>query len=224
MEKYMHKWHFIGLDLGQTTDYTALAVVERNWKDLGKDPIYALRHLKRFPLGTPYTEIVPAVARLTANKQLVGNATLVVDQTGVGRPLVEMLRRAPLHCMTIPVTITGGHEMTREADGSFHVPKKDLVTCLQLLLQCRRLKMASGLREAETFIRELADFRVRITAAANETFGAIDRQHDDLVIAVALACWYSERTPRSPPEVKEKRENTSVFAKAPFGVFLTPFP
>lgn len=46
-----------------------------------------------FPLGTPYTEIVPAVARLASSEPL-RDSPLVVDQTGVGRPVVDMLRQA----------------------------------------------------------------------------------------------------------------------------------
>jgi hypothetical protein len=45
-------------------------------------------------------------------------------------------------------------------------------------------------------MRELQQFQVKVTAAAHETFGVWrDGQHDDLVLAVALACWWSERTP-----------------------------
>jgi hypothetical protein len=55
--------YYVGLDLGQTTDFTALAVLQCTLPDPeeseAEPPEYALRHLKRFPLGTPYTEIVP---------------------------------------------------------------------------------------------------------------------------------------------------------------------
>jgi hypothetical protein len=38
---------------------------------------------------------------------------------------------------------------------------------------------------------------VRLTAAAHETFGVWRQgQYDDLVLAVALACWWAERQPR----------------------------
>jgi hypothetical protein len=186
---------FIGLDLGQTQDFTALAVLERS-KTVAP-AVYSVRHLQRYPLGTPYTAIVPAVARLASAPLLNGRVTLVVDQTGVGRPLVELLSREPGIPALVPVTITGGHAVTITADGSRHVPKKELVACLQLLFQDRRLKIARGLPEAEVLTQELLNFRVKITAAANETFGAWrDGQHDDLVLAVALACWLAEREPQ----------------------------
>jgi hypothetical protein len=44
----------------------------------------------------------------------------------------------------------------------------------------------------------LVNFRVKTTAAANEVYGALGAgQHDDLVLAVALAVWQAEREP--PP-------------------------
>lgn len=209
--------YFIGLDLGQTQDYTALAVLERT--GVAAQAQYSVRHLQRFPLGTPYTAIVPAVARLASDPSLSGNVTLVVDQTGVGRPLVEMLMREPGIPSLVPVTITGGHAVTIAADGSRHVPKKELVTCLQLLLQGRRLKIARGLPDAEVLTQELMNFRIKITAAANETYGAWrEGQHDDLVLAVALACWSAEREPQWGLEAFGFEED-SLIDKAPPGVF-----
>jgi hypothetical protein len=184
----------LGLDLGQTQDFTALAVLERRaGATAGVKPAYALRHLRRFPLGTAYTAIVSAVACLRRNEPL-RQAPLVVDQTGVGRAVVDMLRQTASG--VIAVTITGGHAVTRAEDGSFHVPKKELITALQVVMQGRRLQIARSLPDAATLVRELQQFQVKITVAANETFGVWrDGQHDDLVLAVALACWWSERTP-----------------------------
>jgi hypothetical protein len=60
--------YVLGLDLGQTQDFTALAVLERQPLSAGAAATanrdFALRHLRRFPLGTAYTEIVSAVTTL----------------------------------------------------------------------------------------------------------------------------------------------------------------
>jgi hypothetical protein len=93
----------------------------------------------------------------------------------------------------VPVTITAGTEVTLAPDGGFHVPKKELVTCLQVLFQARRLRIPRSLPDADTFIRELLNFQVKITPATNETFGAWrEGEHDDLVLAVALAGWWAQ--------------------------------
>jgi hypothetical protein len=210
--------YFLGLDLGQTQDFTALAVLESQPTTPAEPPDYALRHLRRFPLGTPYTEIVLAIARLAGTHPLSGSP-LVVDQTGVGRAVVDMLRQAA--GWVVPVTITGGHAVTRTEDNSWHVPKKELVTSLQVVMQARRLQIARSLPDAALLVRELQNFQVKITAAANETFGTWrDGQHDDLVLAVALACWWGERHPPGQ-EGLFGSGGESLIANAPEGVFLT---
>jgi hypothetical protein len=70
------------------------------------------------------------------------------------------------------------------------VPKRDLVSGVQVALQSRTLKIASELSEAETLARELQNFTVKITDSANDVYGAWRvGTHDDLVLAVALAVW-----------------------------------
>lgn len=84
-------------------------------------PLLALKHLHRFPLGTPYPEIVKHVAELLNQPPLKGRSTLLVDATGVGRPVVDMLEQAKLEPLAI--TITGGSAVV--ADGrEFRVPKR----------------------------------------------------------------------------------------------------
>ncbi|HEY8505549.1 MAG TPA: hypothetical protein VIL46_13275 [Gemmataceae bacterium] len=190
--------YLAGLDLGQSADFSALAVLERTKAPEPEDPgrevsRYAVRHLERFPLGTPYTEVCDRMVKLFAAPPLA-DGMLVVDQTGVGRPVVDLLRRSGLRAYVRPVTITAGHRANRDERGGWLVPKKELVSTLQVLLQARRIKVAPSLPEAETLVREMTEFRVKITLAANETFGAWrEGSHDDLVLAVAVAAWWGER-------------------------------
>jgi hypothetical protein len=193
------KDYFSGLDLGQTQDPTALAVLERTYLPDPKKTgsllsHYAVRHLERFPLGTSYPEICARVAQRFEAAPLSGSY-LGVDQTGVGRAVVDMLRGVALSAWLYPVTITSGHGAIQdEATGDWHVPKKDLVSALQILLQARRLKVSPDLPEAKTLIKELQNFRVKITLNANETYEAWrEGMHDDLVFAVAIAAWLGEK-------------------------------
>ncbi len=206
--------------MGQTTDYTALAAVERPLVWLDGQPPNALRYVQRFHLGTPYTQIVPAVARLMAMPPLAGHVTLVADQTGMGRAVVDLLRRDVRYHL-VPVTTTAGQSTNAADDGSVRVPKRDLVSCLQVLLQARRLRVARALSETQTLVRELEHFRVKITESANEAFGAWRQgQHDDLILAAALACWWAERGGYGGFEVTDDRNARSLIADAPEGVFL----
>ena len=74
------------------------------------------------------------------------------------------------------------------------VPKRDLVSVLQVLFHSKRLKIAAGVNERDTLLGELANFSAKITQHANDTYEAWrEGQHDDLVLALALACWSFER-------------------------------
>jgi hypothetical protein len=190
--------YFVGLDLGQTTDYTALCVLERPVLKtaIEPDPAYALRHLQRFPLGTPYPEIVRDVIALLKTPPMPG-AFLVVDQTGVGRAVVDLFKESfegKVTCRFAPITISGGHEVTR-GNGGLVVPKKELVSSLSVVLQNRGLKIPSGLEYARELAEELQHFRMKPQAASDAASDVSwrERPHDDLVLALALACWQAER-------------------------------
>ena len=164
--------------------------------------MYHGRHLERFPLGTPYPAIVEAVKGRMMSPLLRG-AKLVIDATGVGRPVGDMFNAAGLH--QIAVTIVGG-DTNSYVDGMYRVPKRELVSVLQVLLQGARLKFAAELPDVPTLIRELLAFQVKITTAANDTYGAWrDGAHDDLVLAVALATWYAERVKPIPEPPKSRQ-------------------
>src|SRR4051812_33604433 len=111
------RWFFVGLDLGQSQDYTAIAVVERaEWAGDFDPVVFAdkkevrlrLRYLEGVPLGTPYPEVGERVGRVVRGPELAGQCHLVVDATGVGRPVVDLLRRARFNCNLMPALITGG--------------------------------------------------------------------------------------------------------------------
>jgi hypothetical protein len=72
--------------------------------------IVALRlwHVERIRLGTPYPDVVERAGELR------GQCCLMVDATGVGRPVVNMLRRARVECPIYPATITAGVQLATQ--------------------------------------------------------------------------------------------------------------
>lgn len=158
---------------------------------------YELVHLDRIPLGTSYPSIAEHARELMWRPQVRGRARLVVDATGVGLPVVDLLERAGLR--PVPVTITGGGSPQRAERGGWHVPKRDLVDMLAVLLQTRRLAVARELRHAQALVDELLAFETRVSAAGHDSYGAREGAHDDLVLAVAIAAWYGSRNvPHNP--------------------------
>jgi hypothetical protein len=185
---------FLGVDLGQAQDPTALAVVQRL-------PAYAghrlgLRYLERLALGTSYPRIVRHLKALMGRFPLAGRSSLVVDATGVGRPVLDYLHHEGLH--PVGVVITGGTTVTWSG-GCAHVPQRDLIGVTRLRLDQERLDIAKRMPLAATLEAELKGFQVRVTAAAHETFGR-EGAHDDLVYALSCACWLAQFA--TPVEVK----------------------
>jgi hypothetical protein len=187
--------HVLGLDLGQAQDFSALALLERRWVQHEEsrrwEIHFALRYLHRWPLKTSYPRIVADVCDLVQRPPL-RNPLLAVDQTGVGRAVLDILRQARPQARVRPILITAGHEVTQDEEGSWHVPKKELASSLQAVLQQRRLRIAN-VPEREILVQELMNFRVKVTVHANEQFEAWrENQNDDTVLAVAMACWLGQ--------------------------------
>jgi hypothetical protein len=192
----------VGLDLGSAADPTALVVLESTSSPAGpKRDDYAIRHLERFPLNQPYPTYVDRVVELMRTPEL-RRATLVIDYTGVGRPVFDMFDLVP-GLSPLGILITGGTTVTHKGR-IWRVPKRDLATAVLALLQSKRLRVSSRIPEASVLVTELLNFRVKITLAGNDQYEAWrEGDHDDYVLAAACACWTALHVPASAlsPEV-----------------------
>jgi hypothetical protein len=193
----------VGLDLGQANDPTAIAVVEHHRTPLDDFTVdrdrkvikqrvaefFDVRHLERLPLGTTYPDICGYVAEMMGRNPLREfGAQLVVDQTGCGRPVCDILRRAGLRF--IAVTITGGDAETRVSHDEWRVPKHLLITSLDAKLATKELRFSQKLKEAAAMRAELQNFRRSIGATGFVTFNARSGAQDDLILATALAVYW----------------------------------
>jgi hypothetical protein len=202
----------VGLDIGQRIDYSAIAVLELHDEVTGaRDPAtydflrhtsIALRHIERIRLGTAFASVVDRVAELVSHPRLAG-CTLVADATGVGAPVVELLRAAKLPCRLIPAQITGG--LDESSDGVYYrVPKRDLVTGLQVLLDRWPFEIQANTPGVDALVRELAAFKASPSANGAMRFGGTK---DDLTMALALAWWWMRKRVswRPPAEWRSTR-------------------
>lgn len=154
----------IGLDIAQVTDYTVFIVL-----DVTREP-YRIAEIVRFN-DTTYDEIISVANELamkySENPDLkLGRAPVYVDATTVGRPIAEKISSA------IPITLSSRS-------------KVELIENLQLLMSQGKLKLPPSehlLRDELRFFR-YTDTGRSIKMSAPKNF------HDDMVIALALACW-----------------------------------
>jgi hypothetical protein len=208
----------VGVDLGQASDPTAIAVLEhvRGVLDpnseierhTGTDSLpqtpaerVNVRHLQRLPLGLAYPTQVQAVKDLLARPPLNGDgrtlpATLVIDSTGVGRAVADVFSEAGLRHQA--VTITTGSDVASAGRDRWHVSKTHLISVVDAMLHVGTLRFAAALSEAGAMKDELRDFRRKLSDAGRATYAARTGAHDDLVLAVAIACWWISRPP--PPQ------------------------
>jgi hypothetical protein len=201
----MDTTYYVGLDLGQSQDYTALAVIQKvptYDQQTGKHGSELhLKHLERYPLKTPYTHIADSVRDLLTGPPFTDDildgfrirkarTELIVDKTGVGVAVTDLLKERRLNY--VAVTITGlGQKVNSTGTREYSVPKQDLVSALEVPFHKGTLKVAKGLEGWPKLREELLNFRrkqnARTAHISYEHWRESD--HDDLVLAAALACW-----------------------------------
>lgn len=183
--------YYFGLDLGQAQDYTALTIAQKIKNKEGEIE-YQTRHAERFVLGTTYPAMIDKLEE-RINAVNIEDYIVLADATGVGRPVVDLMRKRQIK--TVPVMITGGEKELFDPDlGGWKVPKRILVSNLQVLLQNGQLKFAEGMMHAQTLIEELLNFKIKVTSKGNDTYEALrEGDHDDLVLSLAMAVWYAVR-------------------------------
>jgi hypothetical protein len=184
---------YVGCDLGQSSDPTAICVVQR----VGEE--FRCGHLERLPLGTPYPAVISRVAALLQHPTVAGNVELAIDATGVGRPVADMFSHAGIPFTGVIITAgqTESQPLSVDLNQPGHnyrsVPKVTLVSHVQALLHGGKLKIRQDLPEADTLVRELQDFKVSFSATGYMSFNAREGRHDDLVLALSIAIWAALR-------------------------------
>ena len=132
---------------------------------------------------------------LFAKPPLTGTM-LAVDETGVGRPVIDLLDTSRFRPTCVRLRLQVGTNRHRAEGMGWEVPKKSLVSTLKVLLQGRRMTVAKSLPFAAALVEELQNFQVKLTEAANETFArSCGGYHDDLVLAIMIAAWVGEHAP-----------------------------
>jgi hypothetical protein len=216
-----------GLDLGQTADWSALVVAEHlkrhaGWTERRFDynnlagayftrqeeqfaDVFHVRHIQRWR-GTAYTAVIEAVCDILRRPPLRGCTALTYDETGLGRPVGDLLdqavREGRLERWPHGLTITAGQYEGMDAPIQHFapgfgmvaparlrtVPKAALVQRIEVLLQSGRLLVADSLPLAPALKEELLSFQAVVRASGHVSYEAASG-NDDLVLALALAVY-----------------------------------
>ena len=205
---------FLGLDLAQRQDYTALATLKLEWRVVDRCKVYYnwirkpelwLCTLDRYEQGASYLAYCNMVERRIDQiraKEPKSKIHLVIDASGPGAPIVDEFKAIGLEIDINPVTMTAGLEASANKHGGESVPRRSLITNLILLLEHGRVKAANGIPLLGEFQNEMLGLRANDTAASAT---------DDLVVATALAAWHATNT---TPEFQPGRERRRTYIAA----------
>jgi hypothetical protein len=164
---------------------------------------YYCRYLRRWvPPDTAYPILVEELQAMLSGA--LRNCALVVE-AGTGlRTVVSMLRTNRLPARIHPVEVKTSAEDTHVGD-AWRVSKGSLIETTRQVLQeermvfdeCMPAEVMATTPPVRTVYQALFTYPYDRATVVNEAFAARDGEYDDLVLAVALACWYGERCQRT---------------------------
>ena len=212
----------IGVDLGKIQDHTAIVIAESQARFSTEEHVI-IRSIERKRLGTDYMAIAQRLVNINEkldllvseenerrnNLRALGGAlphvkgpTFYIDITGLGGPFCDFLMGESPQLKVVAVSITSGDRVSEwKSRGKYaviHVGKAALVHRLQLLLGTERIHLPNS-EQSKLLVEELRVFQARVSErTAHASYEATSGNHDDLVIAVALAAW-ERNLPRKHP-------------------------
>lgn len=194
--EYIH-W-FCGCDLGRKRDPSTLAIIEVQYTGNGR--VYVVSYLKRFRLSMYYTDIAAKLVKtddslksIAAEKGKEAIITYILDATGLGAPICELVEKALPSADVKRVYITGGINTIKADYNEYHVPKGQLISGLMAAFDSKSIYMTRRSKEIDQIKNELAKFQIHITEAGRDVFDDRGKgHHSDLVIALALAVWAAD--------------------------------
>ena len=216
-------------DLAKRRDFTAGLVVRKtpelipgNAALRGPDRIVNfldILHIDKFN-GLTYPQMVARIADRVGHADLQGVCDLVVDGTGIGEAVVDLLRDKGLE--PIPILFTGGTNvktvywdfaqrfagttdslLASKVLKELHVPQPDLVDAGKLLAQQGRVRCDPSLRWADELAEQMAGFRGKVNEKGRVRYEAATEDiHDDLIVCYLMAAWWMQQDHEN--EVRER--------------------
>lgn len=192
---YSRFW--LGVDLAQAQDNTALVCVHDECLPVWAGGRQALGPRRRTIVfadkfkGVSYPDVVSHVIRTMLKEPLRGRAKLVIDASGLGRVVSDLLHEQRINHHAIQMTV--GQNWV-EKDRYVNVGKMLLLETLSLMFATGGLTFAHDLPLREDLLAELETFQLEQTAAGNQIIvqGKSGAHHGDLAIALAVAVFASE--------------------------------
>jgi phage FluMu gp28-like protein len=160
--------YYAGVDFGKLQDYSVITVLRHEGE------ILKLVYVYQFPLETPYIQVIGHLVR--ANQKFAFRSVLV-DQTGVGEPVLEEIRNQGLRNVE-------GVKFTVQT-------KEELLTSLKIAMEQNRLAIPYH----RQLCQQINEQQHEYSKSGHLQFSHPENSHDDMLWALALAVTTSMRAP-----------------------------
>jgi hypothetical protein len=239
------KEYICAVDIAKKRDYTAIQIY-KNSHSIIHHPEDAARpeqivsfldlvyQVKMQALR--YTEQARIIRELLGRVQMLHNTQLLVDGTGVGEAVVDIMREDGLN--PLPIVFTSGNTVQPVYEGfgkvfgaslsttgrlsgaqvlkEIRVPKEDLVHAGMLVMEQKRLRLAANIAHEDDFKRQMLSFRGKVNEKTGRTKyeNESDDIHDDWVVTYLMACWwltYSRASEKKDLVVQEQDASWDPF-------------
>lgn len=151
--------YVMGVDLGKVRDFTVMTVM-----DMESKQVVHWERINKLDWDYIIDEVVKTGRKWRVIK-------MMVDQTGVGEPVVDLLKKK------FNTSVVEGY-----TSGS-NKQKVDLIQPLQVAIE----KQQVFFPKIDVLYQELTEYEYQITDSGNWTMSAPEGKHDDAVISLALA-------------------------------------
>ncbi len=205
--------YIVSVDIGKQNDYTAISLIERVEFDYHLVKILRWRH-------SSHEKLISELQLLLADPRMKdGQIAIILDATGVGLAVCDFVRSAGIQCFDL--TIHGGY--STKIDG-WHISaaKNDIVFSLQNVIEKERLKVNPNLKYWKETKAELETFSPKVNETTlHVSYEAIrSRDHDDLVMSLAMSALFGERL---YPAVEPIDNGLEISFGEPSGEYVPPF-
>lgn len=177
-----------GLDPGMRRDSFALVIIETETNRIKIKAAYSW-------LGKSYLEVEKKIAELHNTKPC---EYYIVEQNNVGIHVIQSLRQNHDISNIIPVTTS---KDIKEPDKRPNTMDKNEMT-RWILTQIEKGELIFPSLSTSKYIselkRQLSIFEEQRTSTGSVRYSAPSGEHDDLVMALMLACWWAQKSMNVP--------------------------
>lgn len=214
--------YIFGVDLGRVKDYTAIVGVRMDWGLIGKRPSYSVGFIQRFnetsgahilaPYAHPgwdfYTQVHAHLCSLFEENTLpdgrvnrrYANSDVVVDGTGSGYHVAHQFgtgKLARIAGLKVLMIRAGDTKVRQRESGRIVVGRSELVDTVALVAP--RMAWVPNADATEQQIEMVKDEMKAVRRKEPRGDVQTDMRtrgsdHDDTVLALAMALWVGERT------------------------------